>query len=59
MLTKLIIFIFITIGSLVGGFVPLLWGGSLFSYSGILFSGIGGILGLWIALKLTQPSNSL
>lgn len=37
------------IGSTIGGFVPALWGGGMMSYSGVLFSGLGGAVGLWIA----------
>jgi predicted MFS family arabinose efflux permease len=39
----------VLIGSTIGGFVPALWGGELLSYAGVLFSGIGAVLGLWIA----------
>jgi hypothetical protein len=37
------------IGSTIGGFVPALWGGALLSYAGVLFSGVGAAVGLWIA----------
>ena len=47
-------FIWMTVGSAVGGFVPMLWGGELLSYSGALFSGIGGILGVFVAVKLAK-----
>jgi hypothetical protein len=39
----------VLIGSTIGGFVPALWGGELLSYSGVLFSGVGAVVGLWIA----------
>jgi hypothetical protein len=42
----------IFVGSAIGGLVPELWGGGAFSYSSVLLSGIGGIAGLWIGLKL-------
>jgi predicted MFS family arabinose efflux permease len=39
----------IFIGSTIGGFVPALWGGELLSYAGVLFSGVGAVVGLWLA----------
>jgi hypothetical protein len=41
----------ILIGSTIGGFVPALWGGDLFSVAGVLWSGIGALVGLWLALS--------
>jgi len=46
------IWIGILIGSTIGGFVPALWGADLLSFSGVLFSGIGAIVGLFISYKL-------
>jgi hypothetical protein len=40
------------IGSAIGGFVPELWGAGTFSYSSVVFSGIGAFAGLWMGLKL-------
>jgi hypothetical protein len=40
------------IGSYAGSFVPLLWGESALSMSSLLFSGIGGILGIWFSYKI-------
>jgi hypothetical protein len=42
----------VLIGSSLGGWVPELWGAGLFSYSSVLFSGIGGFVGLWIGYKM-------
>lgn len=41
----------VLIGSTLGGFIPALWGADLISYSGVLFSGIGAFVGLWIGYK--------
>lgn len=41
----------VLIGSTIGGFIPELWGGDLFSYSSVLFSGIGGFVGIWLGYK--------
>jgi predicted MFS family arabinose efflux permease len=43
----------VMIGSTIGGFVPELWGADLISYSGVLLSGVGGFVGLWIGYKLS------
>lgn len=43
-----------TVGSVAGGYVPILWGDSFLSFASILTSGIGSILGIWIMYKLTS-----
>lgn len=42
----------VIIGSIIGGYLPLLFGAGLLSYSSVLFSGVGGILGIWVGYKL-------
>jgi hypothetical protein len=42
----------VLIGSTIGGLIPGLWGGDLVSYSGVLLSGLGGFVGLWIGYKM-------
>ncbi len=37
----------IFIGSTIGGLLPEMWGADMFSYSSLLFSGIGAFIGLW------------
>ena len=54
MSTRFIIFIGMTLGSIIGGYIPTLFGAGLLSYSSILFSGIGSILGIWIGYKLSN-----
>jgi hypothetical protein len=41
----------ILIGSSVGGLIPELWGAGVFSYSSVLFSGIGAFVGLLISYQ--------
>jgi hypothetical protein len=43
-----------TIGGVVGAYIPMLWGDSGISYVSVLFSTIGGILGIWLGYKLGQ-----
>jgi len=40
------------VGSLIGGYIPTLFGVDIFSYTSILTSGVGAILGVWIGFKL-------
>ena len=48
------VFVGMIIGSIIGGYIPTLLGASLISYSSVLFSGIGAILGIWIGYKLSN-----
>ncbi len=49
---KTIIYIGVFIGSTAGSYLPVLWGGSMFSYTSVLLGGIGGIVGLVVTYKL-------
>lgn len=42
------------IGSFVGGFVPSLWGAGALSFASIFTSGIGAMVGIWLAYKMTR-----
>ena len=46
------IWIGILVGFTIGSFIPDLWGAGLFSYSSVLLSGIGAVVGLLIGYKL-------
>lgn len=43
-----------TIGSIIGGYVPSLWDANLFSLSSIIFTAIGGFAGIWLGYKISQ-----
>ena len=43
-----------TVGSLIGGYIPVLFGVDLFSFTSIIFSAIGGIAGIWVSYKMTE-----
>ena len=47
------VWIAIFIGSTIGGLVPALWGGDMMSYSGVLLSGVGAFVGLWVAYRVS------
>ena len=44
----------LTVGSLAGGYLPVLWGGDLFSFTSVLTSALGGFLGIWAGFKLGE-----
>jgi len=41
------------IGSIVGGYIPILWGGSLFSIASILCGTVGGLFGISAGYKIS------
>lgn len=42
----------ITMGTILGGYVPTLWGDSGFSVVSLVAGAVGGIAGLWLGLRL-------
>lgn len=50
--SKSLIWIFMGIGSMVGGYLPTLWGENFLSMSSVLLTAVGGILGIWLGFKL-------
>lgn len=42
------------LGSIAGSYIPALWGGSLFSFSSILFGAAGGAAGIILAWNMTK-----
>jgi hypothetical protein len=52
--SKKIIWLGMGVGGFLGSFVPVLWGGSEFSFASIIFSAIGGFAGIWLGFKMSQ-----
>ncbi len=52
--TKQTIWIGMFVGSAIGGYIPMLWGGSLFSFSSIILTAAGGIAGIWLGFKIAN-----
>ena len=48
------VWIGLTVGSMIGSYIPVLWGDNPFSLSAIIFSGIGGAIGLWLGYRVDQ-----
>lgn len=53
-MTRTLIFTFLFIGSTAGSYLPLLWGGSVFSMESIFLSAIGGFIGIYFGYKLSK-----
>ena len=48
-----VVWLFVGAGTVLGGFVPVLWGGSALGLASLVFGSLGGVAGLWLAAKLT------
>lgn len=51
---KQIVWIGLLVGSTIGGFIPELWGAGVFSFSSIILSAIGGMVGIWVGWKIAS-----
>jgi hypothetical protein len=49
-----IVWIFVGVGSTIGGLAPEAWGASAFGLASLALGTLGGIAGLWLALRLTN-----
>jgi len=50
-MNKSAVMLFMTVGSTIGGYLPLYWGYSSFSLASIVSGVIGGLFGIWLAVK--------
>jgi hypothetical protein len=50
-MSKTTVYIGAFVGSVIGGFIPLIWGAGLLSFSSVIFSGLGGLAGIFFVLK--------
>ena len=42
-----------TFGTFAGGYLPTLWGGSGFSLASVVCAALGGVAGIWAAIRLS------
>ena len=49
-----LIWIGVLVGSVIGGWIPTLWGAGALSFTGIIGSTIGGLLGIYLDAKLAS-----
>ncbi len=54
MSNKTFVYIGAFVGSTIGSFIPTLWGAGFLSFSSVIASGIGGIIGIFVALKFLK-----
>ncbi|MBN1621742.1 MAG: GlsB/YeaQ/YmgE family stress response membrane protein [Endomicrobiales bacterium] len=54
MASKKIIMIGMVVGSVIGGYVPKLFGISGFSFTALFTSGIGAVIGIWLEYKISK-----
>jgi len=47
-----LIWILLTIGSLIGSYLPTLWGAGFLSISSVILSAVGGFAGIYLGFKL-------
>lgn len=58
MSAKSFIMIGMVVGSTIGGFLPELWGGGIFSFSSVILTFIGGAIGIWAGYKISRNFTS-
>ena len=51
---KTLIWAGIFVGSIIGSYVPTLWGADIFSFQSVVGSTIGSILGVWLGYKIAK-----
>lgn len=51
---KRLIWLGVGVGSTLGAFVPTWFGVSTFSFTSLFGAFVGGILGIWLAVKISQ-----
>lgn len=49
-----LIWLCMAIGSTLGSFIPTLWGAGFLSLASVIFSTMGGLLGIYIGYRLNQ-----
>lgn len=52
MSTKTLVFIGVTVGSIIGGYIPSLWGADIFSMWSLVLSAVGGLFGIWVGFRI-------
>ena len=45
--------LFVAVGSTIGGLLPEAWGASAFGLASLAFACLGGLSGVWAAVRLT------
>ena len=56
-MTKKLVWLGMIVGSTLGNAVPTFWGGSALSLTGMLFALIGGVVGIWVGVRLGKMGS--
>jgi hypothetical protein len=51
---KTVMYLFITIGGVIGVYLPVLFGADGFSVWSVIGSTVGGLTGIWLAYKISS-----
>lgn len=51
---KTLIWIGLTVGSAVGGYLPATWGGDLISFASVMLSAVCGSVGIWLGYRFGE-----
>lgn len=54
MSANVLIYIGMTIGSIIGGYLPTFFGAGLLSFTSLFFSSVGAVVGILIGYKLSK-----
>jgi uncharacterized membrane protein YeaQ/YmgE (transglycosylase-associated protein family) len=49
-----VLWLCLAVGTTVGGFLPEAWGASGFGLASLVFSALGGIVGVWVAARISE-----
>lgn len=52
--TKKMIWLGMFVGFTVGSFIPMLWGDNMLSFSSIILTAVGGIVGIYAGYKISN-----
>jgi UDP-N-acetylmuramyl pentapeptide phosphotransferase/UDP-N-acetylglucosamine-1-phosphate transferase len=52
--SKALVWIFASIGSILGSLIPNLWGASVFSLSSLFFGTLGAVAGIYLGFKINN-----
>lgn len=52
--SKKFIWVGMTVGGFLGSFIPTLFGANEFSFSSVIFSAVGAMLGIYMAYKMSN-----
>jgi len=51
---KTLIWVGLTVGSAIGGYLPALWGGGVIAFSAVVVRAAGGIVGIWLGYRFGE-----